>query len=152
MEMENQTTAPLEVVGPFGKISAWIDCGIDIMRQHSGVQWAIATWLFEGADEFGIKAYEEAEKITGMQRQTLYDFVVVAKSIDVSLRNYNLFFNHYRAVAKLDPAKQKEYLGRAVVGHLSVHDLRDLIESENTPPAPQRKSQSIQKLRPKHFH
>ena len=108
----------------------WSDRGRALIKAHSASQWDIADWLIAGEDQFGNKAYAEAERITNFTSQTLRDFVVVANRFPASLRNYaDLSFNHYRAVASVEgEAARLDWLVQASVGGpLSVRQLRDKI-------------------------
>jgi hypothetical protein len=75
------------------------------------------------ADRFG----EEASQIldeTDLADKTLANARWVASQIPVSRRREGVSFSHHAEVASLEPAQQDEWLERAQVEDLSVHELR----------------------------
>jgi hypothetical protein len=114
----------------------WTRAGAQLAKQSNESHWAIADWLLTGAEIIPSKKkrYDEAEKITGMERATLQDMASVASRI--SVRNENLTFFHHRLVAKMKPAAQKKWLDYAEQRKLSVNSLRlELAKQEDKKPA-----------------
>ena len=116
--------------------NAWKELGQSLKQVEGSVQFWIGDWARFG-DKKGFtgkrvesKAYDELEEITGLARQTLQDYKSVASSVQSSLRNEHLSYNHHKEVAKLPEAKQIEFLTRAVAEKLSVRKLRDQIRHE----------------------
>src|SRR2546428_678779 len=61
-------------------------------------RWEIGDWLVQGEGEFGKKAYEEAQRISGWERESLYNVVwVVKKFPTISLRSETgLKWSHFK--------------------------------------------------------
>lgn len=70
-------------------------------------QWAIADWMLTGEEAFGTtKAYDEAEKLTRMTRETLQQFAHTAKKVLIRVKGAS--FGHHRLVAKFKGADRKK--------------------------------------------
>lgn len=95
----------------------------------------IGDWLLAG-EVFGAKSYDAAERIfKNYTRASLRNMAAVAKAVPASLRNDDLTWNHYCAVAKLPTVKKEEWLRRAVSEEIPAKKLRRLINhpSESEP-------------------
>jgi excisionase family DNA binding protein len=106
----------------------------DLLRKNEfSHQWAIADWMLAGEqggnklslifdeNDFGQKrARAEAEKVTGMTRETLQQFAHTARKVLIRVKGVS--FNHHRLVAKLYPDgnRQKKELHFALKNRLSV--------------------------------
>ena len=110
----------------------WKKVGTQLGKQSNASQWNIADWLVKGEAIIASKKkrYDEAEKITGMERATLQDMASVAKNIKISVRNEKLTFFHHRLVRKMKPADQKKWLDYAEHKKLSVNNLRLALAKE----------------------
>jgi len=77
-------------------------------------RWAIGDWLVEGEKQFGEKAYEEAEQITGWERGSLYNVVWVVKRFrEPSLRSEtSLKWSHFKELARIQDENGREELLR----------------------------------------
>lgn len=66
-------------------------------------RWAIGDWLVDGENQFGEKAYGEAEKITGWERGSLYNIVWVVRRFPTpSLRSEaSLKWSHFKELARI---------------------------------------------------
>jgi hypothetical protein len=68
-------------------------------------RWAIGDWLLDGETNFGEKAYDEAEQMTGWTRGSLYNIVwVTRKFSDTSLRSETstgLKWSHFKELARI---------------------------------------------------
>jgi len=107
------------------ELTPWVNRGIQLSKDMSNHQWAIADWMVEGEKQFGKKAaYDFAERATGFSRKTLYEWAYVARA--VSIRMENLTFGHHQAVAGLVPEAQKRCLEKAAAENLPIGDLRDV--------------------------
>jgi len=96
-------------------------------------RWAIGDWLIEGEEEFGKKAYEEAEQITGWERGTLYNVVwVVRRFRTLSLRSETgLKWSHFKELARIEDEQAREVLLRQFNDGFqhSVLDVRSSVDS-----------------------
>jgi hypothetical protein len=69
-------------------------------------RWAIGDWLVAGEDQFGDKAYGEAEQITGWERGSLYNIVWVTRQFPISLRSETgLKWSHFKELARIKDDK-----------------------------------------------
>lgn len=77
-------------------------------------QWGIGDWLVRGEKDFGKKAYDEAEQITGLERESLYNIVWVVKKFPISLRSETgLKWSHFKELARIsDENVREEVLGQ----------------------------------------
>lgn len=78
--------------------------------------------------------YEAALLATRLDISTLHNFAYVARRVPRSLRHELLSFEHHRAIARLDEAKQKEWIATAIAENesgrrMSVRRLRRSIEA-----------------------
>jgi hypothetical protein len=119
----------------------WQDRGRKLAEEDSSHQasitarnFAIGDWLIQG--EGYERVYDDAEAIfTHCTRATLRNRRNVAVSVQSSLRNDNLPWSYYVAVAPLESELQKQYLDLAAEKKIkSVSALRDRIEKENPKP------------------
>jgi len=109
------TEQHLQVVS---NLEAWKRDGADRVRRFKAAEsasemgvWEIGDWLIEGLDdkEFGTKAYEEAEQITGWQRETLYTVVWVVRKFPPSLRSETaLKWSHFKELARIKDENVRE--------------------------------------------
>jgi hypothetical protein len=92
-------------------LETWKERGIGLLRNLQAIharleidQWAIGDWLVDGEDQFGEKAYDEAEEITGFTRGSLYNIVWVTRRFaDTSLRSETgLKWSHFKELARID--------------------------------------------------
>jgi hypothetical protein len=109
-----------------------------IMSQLKEVDGALQFWIGDGL-RFGIQKlyiardrYDEAEAITGLDRQTLRDDAWVAGEVDPSMRRADLSYQHHKAVAPLEPKEQKKWLDMAEKEGLSYRQLREAILAPST--------------------
>jgi hypothetical protein len=97
------------------ELERWINKGRNLEPDRH--QWDVADWILKGVEKFGKKqAYDEAEKLTGYTRATLYEFKYTAECFrTISTRVGNLSFGHHRLVAKkyYTPEQRQTLLGKA---------------------------------------
>lgn len=88
----------------------WAELGAKLGNAGRSIGFLIGDWLNygDGKGEWG-NAYDEAMRITGLDYGTLRNYASVANKVQLSLRNYNLSWEHHRKVAplKTDEEKQK---------------------------------------------
>jgi len=116
----------------YGTLKKWSDAGTKLLNEGTGHQFSIADWLLAGEEEFGEICYGEAEAITGFARQTLYDYVHVAREFPPSHRDYDrATFNHYRAALGFpDERTRDHWLSQASA--YTVADFRRLVAEKYT--------------------
>ena len=95
----------------------------------SSAAFAIGDWLVYGEDHFrgqqrlpgfeektsprgkvSAEIYEEALRLTGLDRSTLCTYAYVARRVPPSMRNEQLSWEHHKAVAKLEETEQQRWL------------------------------------------
>jgi hypothetical protein len=105
----------------------WEDAGAFIFQVDTALQWLIGDWLVYGAD---LQWGELEEQVKRFERdyQTLRDYMSVSRNVPLSLRNYNLSYNHYRAVASLEDEWKAYALNVAELKKLSVVNFRKWIK------------------------
>ena len=128
---------------PFDEV-LWKQRGSDLVDEvkkyvkaaeaHEVTQWGIGDWLLQGEDGLGeFKMYEEAERITGFERNYLYTVVWVVKRFPPSLRKENaLRWSHFKELARIpDEQIREQVLVRVGDGFdHSVRDVRLLVDQE----------------------
>lgn len=119
----------------------------------SSAAFVIGDWLVYGEDHFrgqlrlpgfegeptapsrkvSAELYNEALRLTGLDRSTLANYAYVARSVPASLRNEQLSWEHHKAVAKLEADDQRRWLqialeeGDAALGFVPTRRLRKSI-------------------------
>lgn len=128
----------------------WRSIGETLLFMATGAQWWIGDWLAYGERVYG-RTYEEVAAETGRKRATLYNYVWVAKSVDISLRRENLSFEHHKIVAGLLPSEQAKLLSQAEEGNWSTRRLQEVVDPPALPgdvprysPAFERRLQGIE--------
>lgn len=110
----------------------WEQIGRFIMSMEGAIQWLIGDYLLQSERVYN-KTYKEVAEEWGRAVGTIYNYYYVVASVDFSLRNEKLTFNHHYAVAKLVPELQAYWLGRAEQEGWSVAQLMSAIKAANTP-------------------
>lgn len=114
------------------------DCelvGTLLFQLDESVQLLIGDWLVESERVYG-QTYEKAAEIFNRTPGTLYNYKYVAQNVEFSLRNENLTYSHYAAVAHLPYERKQELLQCAVEGSWSVSRLRQEISGNHSPTLP----------------
>ena len=99
---------------------------------HEAVRFAIGDAIIQGEALYGESAYQAFEAFQ-LSEEAMKEYVRVAQRVPRSRRKKGLSWSHHRAVAALDPPKQKEWLARAVEDSLSHHDLRAALRNGREP-------------------
>jgi len=118
----------------------WEEIGKYLVNFEKCVKWWIGDWLAYGEMNYG-ETYKQAEKVTGLQYQTLANAKHTSGKIEVSRRRENLSHAHHQEVAPLSPEKQIRWLDKAEREGLSKSQLRQAIRDEKKieqPPAKQK--------------
>ncbi len=77
----------------------WLGFADVILHMRDSLALMIGDWLAYGETRYGV-TYARFIEFFGLDEQTLYDYRWVCGSVQFSLRKENLFYNHYKAVAK----------------------------------------------------
>jgi hypothetical protein len=125
---------------------AWQRQGEELVRLYQktdaafeAIQWHIGDWLVQGEKKFEKKAYAEAERITGWDRNYLYNVVWVVKRFAAgsSLRKETtLKWSHFKELAWIADEQRREQVLRRVSDPISypnaptVRDLREIVDRE----------------------
>jgi hypothetical protein len=107
----------------------WSSMAPAIGEAARSVAFVIGDWLLYGEDHFrgqfrlpgfesdqveagrvGTDLYREAIRLTGLDNQTLWSYVYVARKVPASLRNKDLSWEHHKIVAKLPAREQAKWL------------------------------------------
>lgn len=105
----------------------WATIGTSLGRAHRASAWWIGDWINYGEDAGYIarEKYDEAERITGMARQTLRNRAAVARRFESYRRRYDLVFGHHATVAALPPSEQDSVLVAAASANWTIERLRE---------------------------
>ena len=128
--------------GDLPDFDQWRHIGFVLGRVRNATQWAIGDWLLAGETLFGELAAQAVEE-TGLKKDTLLQFVRVARNVQASRRRPTISWSHHQAAAALDPAEQDRLLSIAEDKRLSLEEFRGLLREaparrlavENRPPA-----------------
>jgi hypothetical protein len=93
-------------------------------RMHQSLRFAIGDWLLLMETRFPGK-WSQAAEVLGISEEGMREYLRVSERVPRSVRSEKLSWSHHRAVAPLEPSKQKEWLKAAVTERLSHHQLRD---------------------------
>jgi hypothetical protein len=109
----------------------WQALGVHLGRAHGSIQWALGDWFVYGEGRYRDgEMYEQALEDTGRSLGGLMNLKSVASRVPPSIRRADLSWSHHREIAKLEQAKQREWLSRAAEGDWSVDLLRDTLRAE----------------------
>jgi hypothetical protein len=81
---------------------------------QQGLQFAIGDAIRYMEDTFGEEAAQVIDPDLGWSRESIRNFVWVAEHVLPENRRSDLTWSHHQVVASLSPAKQREWLARAV--------------------------------------
>lgn len=113
----------------------WMTVGRVLRKLENGLQWLIGDWVLKTKPEWG-DTYAWAEEL-GFALPTLWDYVYVCRSVQISVRTEILSFGHHKLVAGIPDAKtQREWLERAEAEGWSVAAMRAAMRGQRTPTLP----------------
>ena len=147
MNTINQGIKPNRLILPDNlEYEAWEEIGKYLVNFEKCVKWWIGDWLAYGEMNYG-ETYKQAEKVTGLQYQTLARAKQVSSKVEFKRRRLNLSHAHHHEVAPLSPGNQTRWLDKAEREGLSKSQLRQAIREEKEieqapPPAPPTNSQA----------
>ena len=111
---------------PFAR---WESLGRRIGSITNASSWWLGDWASYGEGSYG-ERYKQAIAVTGLDYQTLRNYVWVARRFDVSRRRDTLSFGHHAELAALPEDQQDEWLDRAESARWSRSQLRAQLRSE----------------------
>ena len=114
----------------------WMNIGRHLSALNTSSAWCLGDWLAYGMERFAGR-YREAIEQTGLDYQTLRNYVWVAKQFPLSRRQDKLSFGHHAEVAALSDPERSYWLRRAEelkwsVKHLR-HEVRASVKERNAP-------------------
>lgn len=116
---ETSLQLPLDL--PFDQFEAIITM---LGQLHRTSAWTLGDALNFGEKVYG-ETYAQATVWSGLAEQTLINYASVCGRVPRSRRRKELPFSVHSEVAWLDPAEQKEWLGKAAAGRWTRAHLRD---------------------------
>ncbi len=110
----------------------WENAGYLLGKFHRASTFWIGDWGLAGINAGFTRedVYDEMQKVTGLDRQTLYDAVHLAKSVSAGKRRTDLTASHHMAVASLDPFQQEKLLEQAARNNWTRQQLRDVVQDK----------------------
>jgi len=113
------TTAITNSPGPVGMqfqpdlpFDEWQALGQRFGEATKQFSWALGDWLLHGADNFkkqiSTDLYIQAEKVTGVDRQSLLSFATVCRRIPAEKRLPHLSFQHHQSISSIPNSDRRE--------------------------------------------
>jgi hypothetical protein len=114
----------------------WEAAGRILGKVHRASAFLIGDWHIAGVSAGFTRGdlYDEAEKITGLDRQTLYNAVNLSKCVTASSRRTDLPVGHHEAVVGFSPETQVKLLEQAATNHWTRQQLRDVAQARRYVP------------------
>jgi len=108
----------------------WEDYLINLGTLDRHVQFFIGDAILDGEEKKYIERgkYDRVAELTGIDKNSLRDYVYVCRKIESAGRLAQLEFYHHREVAKLEPNQQQYFLNEAIKNKWSVSKLREAIK------------------------
>lgn len=80
-----------------------------VSQIHDSLAWVIGDWCNMGERTWG-KSFDQLVELTGLKKETLWDYAWVSRSVETSIRIEVLSFSHHRLVAAHAPETQAAWL------------------------------------------
>ena len=123
------------VVSPLGmsfeprfSFEDWRQLGPRIALRANASLWWLGDWLAFGQEKYG-RRYKAGVALTGLDYQTLRNYVVVARRFELSRRRDKLSFQHHAELCALTDAEQEHWMDRAQCAGWSRNELRRRLRS-----------------------
>ena len=115
-----------------GSLQQWESDLVNLGTLERHVQFYIGDKIIEGESEGYITRgkYDRVSELTGIEKQTLKEYVYVCNAINSFARANELPYTHHREVAKLPAPDQEYFLREAAENHWSVSSLREAIKQK----------------------
>jgi hypothetical protein len=110
---------------------AWVAVGRQLSAVVTSSAWCLGDWLAYGQDAYRNR-YEQAVEGTGLDYQTLRNYVWVARRFELSRRREALSFGHHAEVASLPEPEQDFWLRKAEGLGWSTRRLRQQVRASLT--------------------
>jgi hypothetical protein len=120
----------------------WHRIGRQLQLADLALQWWIGDWLKFGEAKYGEK-YTQALEETGRKKQTLMNYVYVARAIEVSRRRESVDFSTHAEVAGLDEEDQERILGKAAKEGTTRRGVRREAERARRAKMPKREANAL---------
>lgn len=117
---------------------AWVAVGRQLSAVATSSAWCLGDWLAYGQDAYRNR-YEKAVEGTGLDYQTLRNYVWVARRFELSRRRETLSFGHHAEVASLPEPEQDFWLRKAEELGWTTSRLRQQVRASLAGRADQRK-------------
>lgn len=136
--IEQFTFSPTELKPREGEfdIDQWQRLGEFIRLTNQACQWWWGDWLNMGEENFGEHA-SQALEATRWDEETLRVYAWVCRNVPPETRVPGVPFSHYRCLAKLPEAEQRDWAEKVVDDQMSVRQLKLAMKngagSENQP-------------------
>ena len=102
---------------------------------HRRSAWALGDALLWGEARFG-ETYAQAAELTGFSVQYLQNLTSICRRVPRQRRQPLLSMGHHDVVAKMEPADQTEWLGRAVEERWTREEMRAQVDKAQGKPLP----------------
>lgn len=102
---------------------------------HRRSAWALGDALLYGEQVFG-ETYAQAAELTGFSVQYLQNLASICRRVPRQRRQPLLSMGHHDVVAKMEPADQTEWLGRAVAERWTREEMRAQVDKAAGKPLP----------------
>jgi len=113
--MNTITTPPTDVGMTFQPdlpFEEWSEIGKRFGEATKRFSWALGDWLVYGNSNFkqkvSTKLLIEAEKVTGVDRQSLLSFATVCRRIPMEKRVPHLSFEHHQAISTISNEERRD--------------------------------------------
>jgi hypothetical protein len=106
----------------------WFGVGQQLSAVATSSAWCLGDWLAYGQDTYGSR-YQKAVERTGLDYQTLRNYVWVARRFELSRRRETLSFGHHAEVASLAQPEQDFWLRKAEEFGWSTNQLRHQVRA-----------------------
>lgn len=128
--------APLGLrVNALPSLEQWSEFGLFLKRANTAIQMAIGDWITVGQTLGITDIYDVAVGITGYDYGYLRNCHMYASTVPLSVRRDNATLEHYKAVYRLTPPEQADWLDEADEYGLSAAELeRRVLASQGKPP------------------
>jgi hypothetical protein len=136
----------LRLTNPATTFDEWQQYGHVIGAFGRWHRFALGDWLLFGEAIFGEESaqavestaserYDVAQRVTGLQIETLRNYVRICQLVPLPIRRVELDFSIHEAVAALDREDQIYWLAQAVENGWDRASLRQAIKDAKNPPA-----------------
>lgn len=120
------TATGLTITNPNMPLEEAETIGHVLGNMHKSIQFAIGDWLIF-IEAVYPDEWSQISEALGVSEEKRREYRRVAAAVPKSIRRKHVDWSHHRAVAPLEPAKQREWLKKVEVERMSHHALRDAL-------------------------